>query len=124
MMPSTDELTRIRADMVDATLPSTGNILSLTRTSDGQGGFTDTWGTATASVACRLDLMTRNLRIGIESVNAMSIKPYSAWVLSLPNGTVITAANRFEFGDDVYNVVEVNDNSSWLANVRATLEKV
>ena len=124
MMPDAYELTRLRADMESAALPSTGDILSLTRTSDGRGGWTETWGTATANVACRLDLVRRNFGVGIESVKAASIKPYSTWILSLPYGTAITSANRFQFGTDTYSVIEVNANSSWIPNVRATLEKI
>lgn len=124
MMPDAKELRQLRDDIESATLPDTGHILSLTRTSDGRGGWTETWGTATANVACRLDLVQRNFGVGIESVNVASIKPYSTWILTLPHGTAITSAHRFEFGNDTYSVIEVNVNSSWMGNVRATLEKI
>lgn len=124
VIPDLRELRRLRTDIESATLPDTGNILSLTRTSDGRGGWTEAWGTVTANVACRLELVQRNLGIGIEGVNNASIRPYSTWILTLPHGTAFTTANRFEYGGEAYNVTEVNANSSWLPNVRATLEKI
>jgi head-tail adaptor len=112
--------------MEAATLPDVCNILSVTRTSDGQGGFTDTWGTATANVKCRLDLFTsRGVGlVGIEMLKSASLKPFSTWILSVPNGTTLTAAHRVEVGSDTFNVIEVDAGRSWGANVRATLERV
>ena len=124
VMPDLRELRRLRHDLEAATLPDVGNILSLTRTSDGRGGWTETWGTVTANVKCRLELVQRNLGIGVENVANASIRPYSSWILTLPHGTTFTTANRFEYGGETYNVTEVNANSSWLADVRATLEKI
>ncbi len=126
MMPDAAELARMRADMQAATLPDTCNILSLTRTPDGEGGWTDTWGTASASISCRLDLViTRGVGfIGSEQIQSASLKPYSSWVLSVPHGTAITSANRVEVGSDTFNVVECDASRSWAGNVRATLERL
>ena len=46
MTLTTAEITQMRTD-VETLLPDVGDVLSLTQASDGQGGFTDTWGTAT-----------------------------------------------------------------------------
>lgn len=126
MMPNAAELARIRTDMEDATLPDVGHILQLTQASDGEGGLVDTWGTVTANVPCRLDLViSRGVGfIGAELLRAASLKPYSSWIASLPHGTVITTANRFEKAGETYNIIEVDSDRSWLANVRATLEKI
>lgn len=125
MIPSAAELARMRADMENVTLPDTCNILSVTKVSDGQGGVTETWGTAIASVACRLDLFTsRGVGIiGSETVVGAALKPYSTWILSVPYGTALTSANRVEVDSNTYNVVEVDAGRSWGGNVRATLEK-
>src|SRR5512138_3781816 len=100
MMPSAAELARIQADLEAATLPDTCNILSVTQTRDAEGGITDTWGTATANLACRLDsLASRGLvSAGAEQVVGASLKPYNAWTLTLPHDTTITEANRVEVG--------------------------
>jgi hypothetical protein len=126
MMPDAKELARIRADMQNYTLPDVGNILQKTQVSDGEGGITDTWGTVTANVPCRLDLViSRGVGlIGMETVQAAALKTYSSWIVSLPHGTAIKTANRFEKGGETFNVVDVDAPRSWLGNVRATLEKV
>lgn len=124
MMPDAKELTRIRADMQAATLPDVCNVLTLTQVSDGMGGFTETWGTATANVFCRMDNVIANQGVGIEMVSAGALKSYSQWILSAPFGTGITSANRIEHGTYIYNVVEVNDEGSWLGNMRVTLERL
>ena len=126
MIPDAKELARMRSDMQNYTLPDVCNILSLTQTSDGEGGLTDTWGTATANVACRLDLFTsRGVGIiGAEMVRSASIKPYSTWILSVPNGTTLTSAHRIECNGDTFNVIEVDASRSWGGNVRATLERL
>ena len=47
-MLSNAELTDMRDTIQDYLLPDTCNILSIARSSDGSGGFTEAWGTATA----------------------------------------------------------------------------
>jgi head-tail adaptor len=114
------------ADMREAIaelLPATCHILSVTRTSDGQGGFTDTWGTATANVACRLDYQQGVGRRG-EMVVAASMQPYNGFVLSLPWNSTITAANRIKIGSTNYNVTMVDNGKSWAAVRRAALEAI
>ena len=110
------------ADMRDAIgelLPAVCDILTVTRTSDGQGGFTDAWGTATASVKCRLDW-----KRGDERVFGSNLQPYTGWVLSLPFDTTITETQRIQLGQIVYNVVMVDNNKSWNAVLRCALEEV
>lgn len=126
MMPSAAELARLRADVEAYALPDTCNVLSLTRTPDGEGGWTNTWGTATANVACRLDLsISRGVGIvGAESVRSASLKPFSTWILTAAHGTALDNTNRVEVNGDTFNVVEVDDARSWNAHVRATLERV
>ena len=100
-------------------LPAACDILSVTRTSDGQGGQVDTWGTATASLACRLDW-----KRGDERVFGSNLQPYTGWVLSLPFDATVTAANRIKIGAIVYNVTMVDNGKSWSAVTRCTLEEV
>ena len=42
------ELAQIRGDIAGM-LPDTCNLLTLTRTSDGQGGWSEAWGTASSA---------------------------------------------------------------------------
>ena len=115
------ELAQIRSDCGEL-LPDTGYILSLTRTSDGAGGWTETWGTATGgTVSCRMDFAKP---YGHESVANASLTPFKSGVLSLPYDTTITEANRFELNSSVYSVTAVNNNQSWMGIKRASVERV
>jgi len=120
------EITRIQDDIEAIALPDTCNILSLTQVSDGAGGFTDTWGTVSSSIACRLDLFNSRGAglIGMESSKGGALNPFSTWILTVPYGTSISTDNRIECNSENFNVVEVDSGRSWGVNVRATLEKI
>ena len=111
-------LTQMRTD-IETLMPDVCNILAGTITSDGQGGWTEAWGTASAGVSCRIDK-----RSGREGVSAGAVQTFGTWVLTLPHDTTITAANRVEHGSATYSVVHVDDDKSWIASVRAELEVV
>ncbi len=118
-MPSSQEIERWRADIESAALPDTCVVLSATRVPDGQGGFTQTWGTVLAGLACRLDEKT-----GMESVAGGALRPYTYWSLTLPYGTTLTASNRVQIGTVVYSVTEVDTGKSWSACVRAKVARI
>jgi hypothetical protein len=115
MLPDA-ELTQIREDLQNA-LPDSGTILALTRTSDGQGGWSEAWGTA-GTCQCRLDFIG-----GKESVTGGALIPYSRAIVTLPQATVITEQNRFSHSSGTYSVTAVN-LGSWLGVKRATVERV
>lgn len=119
LKPTTAEIASMRTDLEAVALPDTCNILSVTQTADGQGGFTDAWGTASASVACRLDQKT-----GMEAQAGGAIQPFSSWVLSVPQATTLTTDHRVEHGGQTYNVISVDDDGSWQVVKRAQLERV
>ena len=116
-MLSTSHLNYMR-DVLEQLMPDTCNILSVTRTSDGQGGMIDTWGTASASVICRLDAMQ-----GSEIPVGGAIQPFRAYILTLPWDTTIAEANRIEVGTEVFNIKSVDKQKSWAATRRALLER-
>lgn len=115
MLP-TAELDQIRTDL-ETTLPDAGTIYALTRTSDGQGGWSESWGTA-GTCACRIDFIG-----GAESVTAGALLPYSKAIITLPQSTTITQQNRFAHSSGTYNIQSVNIGS-WLGVKRAVVEKV
>ena len=117
------EVAQMRAD-AEELMPDTCTILSVAYTSDGEGGMTEAWGTATASVKCRLDFITSHLSMGREVVVGGAVQPYTSAVLSLPYDTVITPANRVTVNGDTFAVKSVNDGQSWIIAVRARLERV
>jgi hypothetical protein len=112
----TAELTDIRTEL-ETLLPDPGTISSLTRTSDGQGGWSEAWGTA-GTCQCRLDFIG-----GKESVTGGALVPYSRAIVTLPQATVITEQNRFSHSSGTYTVEAVN-MGSWLGVKRATVEKI
>ena len=116
-MLSSNDLSFMR-DSIELLLPDTCHILSLTRTSDNAGGWTEAWGTATTSVACRLDTITG-------SYNKLdgAIQTYNKLIFSLPYDAVITEANQIYYNSTNYQVTSVNDGS-WLATKRAEVQKV
>ena len=116
MLPSI-ELARLRTDL-EQTLPDQCNILTFSRTSDGMGGWSETWGTTYSAVPCRLDFIG-----GREAVQSGALIPYTRAIVTLPQATVITTQNRIEHGGNTYNIQTVN-LGSWLGVKRASVEKI
>ena len=122
MLPA-DELAQIRVDL-ETTLPDTCNILTLSRTSDSQGGWSETWGTATLAVECRVDFTSSNRFVGgKEKVMANALLPFSSAIITFPQDTTITEQNRIEHNSITYSVQSVN-LGSWLGVKRASVEKI
>lgn len=112
------ELAQMQADIYDL-LPDLCDILSVAYTADSEGGFTETWGTATAKVHCRIDY-----RSGRENLIGGAIQPYSNAVLSIPYNTAINSTNRIKSGDYIWAVKSINDGQSWKAVKRVEMERV
>jgi hypothetical protein len=115
MFPA-DELAQIKTDL-ETTLPDAGTIYALTRTSDGQGGWSETWATA-GTTACRLDFIG-----GAENVTGAALLPYSRAIVTMPQATTITEQNRFVHSAGTFTVQAVNIGS-WLGVKRASVEVV
>lgn len=103
---------------IERLLPSTAYILTVTRTSDGQGGLTEAWGTA-GTAACRLDYSN-----GREYEAGNLVKSYSGWVLTIPHDTTIAVTNRVTVGAATYAVIGIDTPKSWNACIRVKLEAV
>ena len=113
---SAAELAAIRADVANM-LPSTCDLLAVARTSDGQGGFTETWGTATADVACRLDYVR-----GLKAYYGGALQPYTGWMLTLPYDTAISTAYRVLHNGVTYTVTGEDSHKDWPVSVRVMVE--
>jgi head-tail adaptor len=111
------ELAGLRADIQD-TLPEICNILSVSRTADGYGGMTETWGTASASVACRMDH-----KVGKIATVGGAAETYQGNMLTLPYDASITTSNRVQYGGNLYNVDSVSEGSS-IAVKRVQVQRV
>lgn len=114
---SANDLEYIRAAL-EETLPQECNILSPTYVSDGAGGQTPTWGTAYASVKCRLDSSSRGSEADIRG----ALLPYHTYILTLPWDTTIGETNRVEIGARTYTVSGVDLGKGWPGVIRVGLE--
>lgn len=115
MTLSNAELTFMR-ECINDLLPDTCTILSNSGTTDSMGGFTNSWGTASASVSCRLDRQNgsyQDVNGGIHSVTKM--------IMTMPYNTTITTAHRIVHSGNTYNVTSVL-SGSWIASKRAEVE--
>ena len=101
---------------VEKTLPDTCNILSVTRTSNGRGGYTETWGTATANVECRIDAI---VRADSDSVVGASERVYNRYVVTLPHDTTISQENRLEVNSYTLAIESIDSPKSEAACLRA-----
>lgn len=110
MIFTASELAQLRDDF-DGLLPGTCNILAGTTVSDGMGGGTVTWGTATAGVACdvwRAGRVPEEHGLGRfnEGSELVAIAEY---VFGMPHDTPVDEQNRVEFQGIPYNVIRVDD---------------
>jgi SPP1 family predicted phage head-tail adaptor len=103
---------------VETLFPDVCHLLTITRTTDGQGGSTDAWGTATKNVPCRVDQM-----IGSERQTDGSLRSFTSLELAIPWDTTITEAYRVEHGGNTYNVINANVDQSWQLEKLILLER-
>lgn len=106
-------------EAVENLLPDTCHLLTVTNVADGQGGQTQTWGTASLHVPFRLDMET-----GREMQSGGALVAFTKYKGSLPYDTTITTGYRISHSGGTYAVTGVNANQSWIAVKRVDLEKV
>ena len=117
-MLDTSALTYMR-ESVELLMPDVCNVLAVTEVNNGQGGITETWGTAYSNVKCRLDMKSGNM-----PVVGGAVQQFTSYMLSLPYDTVIDATSRVEIDSVTYAVTSINDGQSWNVVKRVTLEAV
>lgn len=94
------ELTAMRSTQ-ELALPDSGIIQRVARTPDGAGGQTEEWSDL-ATVACRLAAS-----VGDELEVAGALQIDSPLTLTLPQGTDVTADDRFVFGSRLIQLKSV-----------------
>ena len=117
-MLSAEELAHMRTG-TGLLMPDTCNLLTLTTTPDGMGGYSEAWGTAAGTISCRLDITNK-----MDGMGGASMREYQATILSVPYNTTIDVNYRVEHGGFTYNVTAVNNDQSWIAVKRVSLERV
>ena len=113
------ELEAIRS-AIEELLPDTCDVLSVTRTSDGQGGFTETWGTVTADLPCRLDIA----KPGTQPIFGASVQPFQGYVMTVNHAGTVTTSNRILKDGYTFEVVSVDFAKSWDGSRRIYLERL
>lgn len=122
-MLDTNMLTAMR-DAISLLLPDVCDILTLTQTSNGQGGISETWAVSYSEVSCRLDVKSSAIATGFNSMVGGAVQQFTGYMLSVPYDTTINAEDRVEIDDVIYAVTGINAGQSWMAVKRVSLEAV
>jgi head-tail adaptor len=102
-------------------LPGLCTIQSVTRTADGQGGWTEAWVSAATNVPCKLSATA--IRMEGQSTGAQFVVR-TGWKLAVPYDQAISTSNRVVFGGDTYEVLSVEDAQEYRATRRAYLRRI
>jgi hypothetical protein len=105
---STAELARLRADAEDY-LPDTCTIQTVSRASDGLGGWTETWSNTYTGVACRLaPVQTAQGEI----VEGEQVSALTRWILTVAHDQALDETMRVVHGGETYEVAHLEDTHS------------
>lgn len=122
-MLSLSDLEGMRSTMVES-LPDTCELVRDTLTPDGGGGHTATPG-APVTVACRVSpLRLTRSSAQAETIEVERVVEQSLWLVTMPEGTVITPEHRISHLDRTFEVVEVLSPRSWNLATRASCKLV
>lgn len=103
-------------------LPGSAIIHRGTVTPDGMGGGSVTWA-AVGTVAARL--YGQNSRAVAEDArNGAQVISVTRWYVTMPTGTLVTAADRLVVSGRLFEVTEVNNDQHWQAAVRASVTAI
>lgn len=100
------DLTAMRADVANM-LPGTAVIQAVTRTSDGAGGWSESWAAvAGGTVACRLDPLGRSL--SKTEVQLLRESMTIAFQLTVPHDAPVATDCRVVIGGTTYEVLSLD----------------
>lgn len=117
------QLARIRQTISSQMLPDTCVIRTASNSSDGAGGWEQSWSpVASGTVACRVDPLNRlsgqlNVEIGAEKLTKV-------YRLTVPYGAPIAAHSQIVFAGEEYEIMQLDDEHSWNASRRAVIARV
>lgn len=118
MISATDLAAMVAAQA--AALPSTCSVVRRVLTADGMGGYTETWATLTASVACRL----ASHSAPTEAIMAERYGGRQTWMLTLPAATDVTHEDRVTLSGVTYEVVGLSSGGAWETARRVIVGRV
>ena len=103
-------------------LPDTCTIKRRTLTSDGAGGYTESWSDQATGVACRIAPI-RSLSDAEAAVGG-ALQGKSVWQLTLPAGQDIQHTDRVVVGGATYEVVSLGSEGAWETATRAIVVRL
>jgi len=116
---TTAMLAQMRAQ-IEATLGATVVIQTVSTTSDGAGGFSETW-TAAGTVAGRFDPLPNASQIARTAL-AEGLK--DIYILTMPYNAPISAASRVVANGETYEVRQLWNENTWRSCRRAYVSVV
>jgi head-tail adaptor len=105
---STLELARLRSEASDY-MPDTCTLQTLTRASDGQGGWTETWANTYTSVSCRLAPVRAAQSEQIEGGQLAAMSP---WILTVAHDQAIDETMRVVHASETFEIAHLEDTHS------------
>ncbi len=106
-MLSATELAAMRATL-NASLPDTAQVQTLTRTADGMGGYTESW-TLGASYSCRLS----SRGVPQEYLQQAAVQGAQYWMVTLPYNAAVTRQDRLIVGGKMLSIVGFQSGGAW-----------
>ncbi len=108
------DLEHMRNDL-EALLPDTCTIQSVTMTGDGLGGQTASWANTVTDVPCRLDQVDQRARL---EMSGDQMNATGDWWVTLHHDQAFTLAQRFVFPNLTLYPTRINTDRSWKAGKR------
>jgi head-tail adaptor len=113
------ELTWMRDEVEELIMTDTCTIQTVSRASDGMGGFTETWANTYQNVPCRLSPQGGSGRVQGDQFTVVT-----GWVLDVAYDQAIAAGNRVVLGGDTFDVLEVRDDHTDRILRRAAIKRL
>jgi len=108
---SAADLASLRSQ-VQASYPDSCSTLRRTLVADGSGGYTETWATLDASVACRVDMDRREMS---EEMDELAREYQSTPIqVKVPDDQDVRLADRLGFDGATYEVRRVPAEHAWM----------
>ena len=108
--------------MLEKALPETCDIQRVTRTSDGQGGYTETWVTAAGST----DVPYRRSPMGAPTEQRLAdrLAGKAGWILTFAYDADVLAADRVVDGTSQYEVIGLLSGGAYATDKRVAAVEV
>lgn len=118
-----EQLKRMRRAVLKV-LPDTAVIYSPDRSSDGAGGWSETW-VAAGTVACRLDpMLTRSQKSRQETEAVDRETLILDYILTVPHDAPLAPDRQVEIGGLRFEVRALGETHSWRISRRAYVTRV